>query len=470
MTDYAPGLERIFSIEPVEGRFEPTIEGNLPAALHGSLYLNGPARFRCGELAYRHWLDGDGLVTALHFHQGHVEAVHRFVRSTKHREETEAGRALFRTFGTAFAGDRLGRGMGLEGPINVSAHAWAGTLLAFGEQSLPWELDPETLETRGEYRFGGRLNPVSPLSAHPAIDAATGEMWNFGISYAAREPVLHLYRFRNGLLEDRHRVRIPYPCTMHSFSLSPSYAIFHLSPYLLDVQGLLAQGRSVVDSLTWEAERGAELKIVRREGGEVVATLPLPGRYCLHLGNCFERHGHLVVDLLELDRPVYDQYQILPDLFTSVPPGRPVRLTIDTESWEILSRQEHPYAATPDFPAWDPRRAHQPTDDLWVLGLSKSGQPGRKFFDEIVHLTWKDGGTHQVHHAPEGCYYGGEPAFLPDPENADGGWVICQEFDPSGPTADFVMFDAFDVGRGAVARVRLPHAIPPGFHASWAAE
>jgi all-trans-8'-apo-beta-carotenal 15,15'-oxygenase len=469
VTDLAPGLERIFDCDPAEGRCEPTVEGELPGALRGTCYLNGPALFRRGDLAYRHWLDGDGLVTALHFHAGRVEAVHRFVGSTKHREEEAAGKPLFRTFGTAFPGDRMGRGMGLEGPINVSAHAWAGTLLAFGEQSLPWELDPETLETRGEYRFGGRLNPVSPLSAHPAIDPATGEMWNFGISYAAREPVLHLYRFRGGLLEERYRVPIPYPCTVHDFGLSPTWAIFHLSPYLMDVKGLLAEGRSVVDSLSWEPERGAVLKIVRREGGEVAATLPLPGRYVLHLGNAFEEEGRLVVDLMELDRPVYDQYHVIPDLFTDVAPGRPVRLTIDTASWEIVNRREIAYDRTPDFPAWDPRRTGRRADDLWVLGMSKSGQPGRKFFDELAHLDWTTGHAAGIYRAPAGRYLGGEPAFLPDPDDPAAGWVICQEIDPAGPTTDFVLFDAFAVERGPIARIRLPRAIPPAFHASFVA-
>lgn len=468
MTDHAPGLERVFAIEPVEGRFEPEVEGTIPAALSGSYYLNGPALFRCGEAAYRHWLDGDGLVTALHFEGGHVEVVHRYVGSTKHTEEEAAGRALFRTFGTAFEGDRLGRGMGLEGPINVSVHPWAGTLLAFGEQSLPWELDPETLETRGEYRFGGRLNPISPLSAHPSIDRETGEMFNFGISYASREPVLHLYRFRDGLLESRHRVALPYPCTIHDFGLSHRYAVFFLSPYLMNVQGLLAGGQAVIDTLSWEPERGSFLKIVEREGGAVVATVPLPGRYCLHLANCFERGGTLVVDLLELDRPVYGEYQVIPDLFQDVAPGRPVRLTLDTESWEVLDRRELDYPYTPDFPAWDPRLATAECDDCWVLGISKSGRPGRKFFDELAHLTWKEGGAIETWKPAPGRYLGGEPIFLPDPGHEGLGWVICQEIDPEVPRTDFLLFEAFAIEKGPLARIRLPHAIPPGFHASFA--
>jgi len=38
----------------------------------------------------------------------------------------------------------------LEPPVNVSVYPFAGSLLAFGEQTLPYELDPVTLETRGD--------------------------------------------------------------------------------------------------------------------------------------------------------------------------------------------------------------------------------------------------------------------------------------------------------------------------------
>ena len=43
------------------------VVGAVPPWLRGSYYLNGPARFSRGDLRYQHWLDGDGMVCALHF-------------------------------------------------------------------------------------------------------------------------------------------------------------------------------------------------------------------------------------------------------------------------------------------------------------------------------------------------------------------------------------------------------------------
>ncbi len=183
--DHAPGLERAFASVPEERSGEPLkVEGKIPAFLRGTYFLNGPARFHRGEVRYQHWLDGDGMVCALRFQDGRALLTNRFVRCTKWVEEEAAGRALYRTFGTAFPGDRLVRGIALESPVNVSLYPYAGTLLALGEQGLPWELDPETLETRGLYNFGGALNPVSPFAAHPKIDPETGELFNFGISFS----------------------------------------------------------------------------------------------------------------------------------------------------------------------------------------------------------------------------------------------------------------------------------------------
>ena len=39
-----------------------TVEGRFPAALHGSLYRNGPARHQIGGLRYHHLFDGDGMI------------------------------------------------------------------------------------------------------------------------------------------------------------------------------------------------------------------------------------------------------------------------------------------------------------------------------------------------------------------------------------------------------------------------
>ena len=447
----------------------------MPDYIRGSYYVNGPAGRGRGEVRYRHWLDGDGMVAALHFSADGVGFVSRYVRGTKYTAEEEAGRALFRAFGTRFEGDQLKRGIGLESPVNVSVWAWNETLLAFGEQGLPWELDPETLETRGEYTFNGRLNAISPLSAHPNFDYQTGEMFNFGISFSARHPALNLYRFGgDGELAFRKRLPLEFPCSVHDFGLGPSCAVFYLSPYILDVEALMRRDETLMESLHWEPERGSRLLLASRENGEQIASIALGSSYCLHLANCFEEDGLLIVDVIELERPVYDQYDV-PDLFTEVRRAQPKRYVVDpsprrgangTYVGKVVEERSLDYRKMCDFPAIDPRRAARTYRDFWVLGISATEHPGRKFFDQVVHCDWQTGKT-EVYRAPAHCYFGGEPIFLGDPQDERRGSVICQQFDAEHESMDFLLFDAFDVARGPVAVLPLREPIHLGFHASF---
>jgi carotenoid cleavage dioxygenase-like enzyme len=56
-------------------------------------------------------------------------------------------------------------------------------LLALKEDSPPYALDPNTLETLGLYTFGGQLKSRT-FSAHPKFDPETGEMVVFGYVFS----------------------------------------------------------------------------------------------------------------------------------------------------------------------------------------------------------------------------------------------------------------------------------------------
>ncbi len=467
LKNHAPLIERAFANTPVEGDERLVVQGALPAYVRGSYYVNGPARFERGDDRYDHWLDGDGMVCALHFADDGVRFVNRFVRSTKLIAEDEAGRFTFRAFGTAFEGDQLKRNLGLESPVNVGVWPWRDTLLAFGEQGLPYELDPATLETRGEYNFERQLNAVSPLSAHPCFDQDSGEMFNFGISFSARRPSLTLYRFgADNRLIYRKRMPLPYSCSVHDFSLSQRYAIFYLSPHLLDIDVFLRGGLPLSAALRWAPEEGTRLLIVDRETGVAVADLPFGNRYCLHLIDCFEKGNRLMVDLIEMDEPVYDQYTV-PNLFPEARPAHPMRYQIDVEGARLVDAETLDYSRMCDFPHIDPRRAGRGCHRFWVLGISASAKPGRKFFDELVCLDWDQGGVAGLWRADKHCYLGNEPVFVPDPNNEDQGAIIVQRYDAKADTSTFLVFDANDISAGPVAKLPLGRAIPPLFHATF---
>lgn len=471
MIDFAPGLETAFGSPPAEFGPRPVeVEGALPAFLRGSLYLVGPARFERGGLRYRHWLDGDGMVVALHLGGGTPQAAARYVRTEKWMEEEAAGRAIYRTFGTAFAGDRLRRGRALASPANVSVQPFAGRLLVFGEQGLPYELDSRDLATRGRFDFGC-LNEATPFAAHPAIDPESGEMVNFGVSFAAERPLLHLFHLdRAGALTGRSRIELPHPYSVHDFSLTRRFAVFVLSPYLLDVASMLEGGATVAQSLRWRPELGTRLALVDRTSGELAASIPIGEGYCLHQVNACDDGETLIVDLLELEEPVYPDYDGLPELFVRVRPAHVVRLRVELASGRLVERRAVNTGLAADFPVVDPQRAGSPTDVFWMLAISDTGRPGRKFFDRLQRFDWRRGGVADQYAAPPPRYLGGEPVFVPEKSGGDAGVILCPELDVERRQSAFVVLDALDLGRGPLARLVLPSPVHLGFHAAFAAD
>ncbi len=462
--DLAPFLERAFFFDAVEDSYRITgIQGDVPAAVRGTYYVNGPARFTRAGMQYKHWLDGDGMVCAARFDDAGVTFTNRFVRTAKLRDEEAAGRFLYRGFGTAFADDRLRRNVMLEPPVNVSAYPFAGVLLAFGEQSLPYELDPVTLETRGEYDFHGKLNGLSPFAAHAKFDPANGHMLNFGISYAADHPVVNIYEFAPDaslIRRRRHPIRMPH--SNHDFGFTANWTCFFLSPLLMNFPKFWNERVSVMESLTWEPEKGSRILLVPRQARDAAAIeVPAGCGYCLHLINCFETEGHLVMDILELEAPVYPEYQPVPDLFPTVTPCRPTRYVVDLANGQLAERRVMAYDCAPDFPNIDPRLPGQAYSDFWMLGISHSGKPGRKFFDQLAHGSWKKGEVHDLYQTEPGVYLGGEPNYV-------NGYILVEQLDARSREASLLLFDARQVANGPVTRLPLRHPIHLGFHTSFA--
>jgi all-trans-8'-apo-beta-carotenal 15,15'-oxygenase len=469
--DFCPGIEKWLLFEAVEDSHEVVpSEGRVPDWVRGSYYLNGPARFFRGELAYRHWLDGDGMVRALHFQPSGIQFVSRFVSTRKRQIEEEAGRAVFRTFGTSFPGDRLRRNVMLEPPVNVSVYTLGARLLAFAEQSIPYQLDPSTLETLGEFDFGGRLNEVTPFAAHAKLDPESGRLVNFGISFSSTNPVLYLYEFDpDGTLAGRRRFPVRAPHTNHDFAISRRHAAFFLSPLEMNFERFWTGGASVMESLQWRPEKGSYILVVPRVGQDSQAfSLNLEGGHCLHLINAHEAGNDLVLDLVEYEEPIYPEYQPVPDFYQDISPGRPVRYRIDLQTQRPVERIEMRYDRSPDFPSVDPRLVSRQYDDFWMLGLSKAGRKGRKFFDELVHCRWSQPEP-DIYRAPEGRYFGGEPILIPraGESAAGGGLILIQEFDSQADRMDFLLFEGRKVQAGPIARLPLRHKTHPGFHASY---
>ena len=357
------------------------VDGRLPPLPDGTWYLNGPGCFQRGGQWYRHWLDGDGLVQSIVFDRGSVSFASRFVRTRKYSDEMQAGHPRYRTFGTAFPGDRLNaRGTGLESPANVAIVNYAGRLLALGEQGEPWVIDGETLATAGSWSMNGALTPVTPFAAHAKVDPCSGELFNFGVSFARHRPELNVFKFdRDGVQVFRSRTSLHCSSSIHDFALAPSYAVFYVSPYVLDMSAIAA-GATVLDALAWNQHLGSRIIVVSRATGAQVCSIPIEGRYSLHTINCAETDGLVVFDVVEMPAPIYDAYAA-PGLFARPIEAVPVRFRIDPAPGVITSREELASDCAPEFAVVEAGTCSRECTRFWALGLSNARSDGSKFFD-----------------------------------------------------------------------------------------
>ncbi len=145
-----------------------------------------------------------------------------------------------------------------------------------------------------------------------------------------------------------------------------------------------------------------------------------------------------------------------------------MRFVVDLAAGSLVERTASLYRGAPDFPAIDPRRYGQRTDDFWMLGISKTGQAGRKFFDQLVHADLAEPEKQEIWQAPPGSYLAGEPAFLPDPAGERSGSVLVPRYDAVRHATDFLLFDAFDLAAGPQAVLTPEEPLHLAFHAVFA--
>ncbi len=235
------------------------VEGEMPRELNGALYRIGPnPQFPPLDNSH-HWFLGDGMVHALFIENGRVSYRNRWVRTHQFNEERVAGRRLY---GASFAPDSgdpsvAGKKRNVAN-TNIVPHA--GKLFAIDEASSPVAVDPRTLETKGPWTFNGDYR--GPMTAHPKIDAGTGEMFFFG--YMAGGPGSAEIAFNvvdaKGHLTQSETFTAPYAAMVHDFAITDEHVIFPLFPATIDIPRIMKGGPVIA----WDPDKGSHIGIMAR--------------------------------------------------------------------------------------------------------------------------------------------------------------------------------------------------------------
>jgi carotenoid cleavage dioxygenase len=455
----------------LEGGFAPihmecdapdlVVEGEVPRELNGVFYRNGPNAQFAPRGDY-HLFAGDGMIHGFYIRNGQVAYKNRWVRTVKWTREHEAGGALFSAF-NPMDSDESVRGMETDGLANTNVVWHGGKLLALEEAHAPFELDPYTLESKGSWRYDGKLE--GPMTAHPKIDCETGEMLMFG--YNAKGLISEDMAFHvvdgDGNLTRSEWFKAPYASMVHDFMITRDHVIFPIMPLTGSMERAM-QGGPVY---AWEPDKGVHIGIMPRNGSvDELRWFKGDPSFVFHPMNAHSDGNMVTCDVCEFEEaplvPAPDGTPGDPD--KAVP--RLTRWTFDLGSNTDDYSSERLDDLACEFPRLDERFTGLGyRHGYFACDLKPEFQVGA--FNGIGHVDHATGKI-DVYAVGQACATN-EPIFVPRTEDsAEGdGFLLANVYDAERKASHLVILDAQNVSAGPLAKAYLDHRVPFGFHGNW---
>ncbi|NIP14061.1 MAG: lignostilbene alpha-beta-dioxygenase [Pseudomonadales bacterium] len=440
------------------------IEGAIPADLIGTFMRNGPGRQKIGGKPFGHWFDGDGMISQFTFTESKAHFRNRYVRTPKYVEETEAQKILYRGFGTQIPGGWTKNIFKWPAnPANTSIIYHGGRLLALNEGGRPWELEPGSLETVGEFDYDGALAGKA-FSAHGKVHPQTGDYFNFGAGTTGtikKAPCLNLYRINpQGRMAKMSQLPLQTFPFCHDFALAGRHAVYFINSIVFAGMGGFFLGRhSMSDGVRFDDDIPMRIIVVDLDTLEVVREYETEPGAIIHFGNAFENGDELVVDAMFQDN--FEVNATLADVFN--PSGRfgggyynryRLNLADGSMSCDRVSECEA------EFPVFNPAKAGQPHSVTWTACSVENG--ANSFFNGFQRVTFD--GEADVVTLPAGCY-GSEPMFAPaeGATREDDGYLLDVVYDGYSHRSELQIYRADDVN-DRVCTLHLSHHLPHQFH------
>ena len=428
---------------PVDGDFEATgdeltVEGTIPPELEGVYVRNGP---NPGEHPSGHWFLGDGMVHGVWLGRGGASAYRaRYVQTPILGAPPE----------------RVGPPNGSNHQANTSVVWHGGRLLTLSEIGLPYEVSPTDLATVGTHDFGGALE--GPMTAHPKIDPATGELVFFG--YHLLESTVHLHFIDPAGMQTRTEiVPVPAPSMMHDFQLTATHVVLMDFPVIFDID-LAIKGEAL--PFSWQPKNGARIGVMPRNGtADDIQWYETDLGYVFHTYNAW--NDPMNPDVIYLDAVYYpEMWAMGANDFEN--DGVSVRYTIDTSAGTVT--RETFEERQLEFPQIDPRRRGLEHRYGYGVGVSKRPPDGAVGpADTIVKLDHQGS---MSEYTLDGMQLD-ELTFVPASADSgeDEGWLMSYAYVPGSDVSRLVIFDATNISAGPVGTVGLPQRVPFGFHGTW---
>ena len=425
------------------------LHGRAPQGLAGTLYRNGPARFRRGGTASGHWFDGDGMIRAWGVNDGKATLAARFVDTPKRRLEEKLGGMVQPGFGTQSRPGSRVTSADDTNAANTSVIAAGGRLLALWEAGSAFAVDPDTLATRGPEVFRSDLGGM-PFLAHPRMEP-DGRIWNLGLAGKAA----FVWRLSAaGKLEAGQTIALPMGSYIHDFTATARHLVIVLQPWVQDHMAL-----PYVESLSWKPELGSKVLVVDKDDLSRRRLYELPPFAFYHLGDAWEeKDGTIRFDgCFEAD-PGFGQGAARALVEGRYLPSPPARLTM------VALRPDgradmHAAGIDAEFPRSEPQLAGLPRSRTVHVG---GYLPGRPFATKIGVWDWRTG-KHDAHD------FGARQLveeFVPVPGSTCP-LLMGTTLNLDTQRSELHIFDARRVAAGPLASWSAAMALPVSFHGNW---
>ncbi len=450
------------------------VEGEIPAALQGTLFRNGPGLLEVNGQRLHHPFDGDGMICAIAFNNGRAHFRNRFVRTEGFLREQKEGKILYRgVFGTQKPGGWLANAFDfqLKNIANTNVIYWGGKLLALWEAAEPHRLDPKTLETIGKDYLDGVLEEGNAFAAHPRIDPSCEQdngapsLVNFAVKPGLSSTIT-IYEFNPaGKLLRRQSRSIPGFAFIHDFAITPNYYLFFQNPVSFNPIPFVLGLRGAGECVKFEPDKPTRIVVIPRHSQAPMQLLETQSGFVFHHANAFEQDGEICIDSI--------CYEGFPEVepgsdfravdFDALAPGQLWRFTLNLSEQTVQHRLLEERCC--EFPYVHPNHVGRPYRYLFMGAAHR--ERGNAPLQAILKLDVTTGEEQVWSAAPKG--YVSEPIFVPRPDGSgeDDGWVMTLVYDASKHRSDVVILDGRDLNRGPVARLHLKHHIPYGLHGNW---
>jgi carotenoid cleavage dioxygenase-like enzyme len=433
--------------------YDCEVWGQIPTDIHGTFY-----RMQC-DFDYRppknEWLtgfNGDGHISRFRFRDGSVDFKGRFIRTARLMAERKERKRLFGVYRNPYTDDPSVAHIN-RSAANTHTYWHGGKLFVLKEDSLPYYVDPHTLETLGDWDFHGKYT-AKTMSAHPKIDPLTGEMIAYG--YEAKGILtkdIAVYTMNPaGRVTKEVWLQSPYLGIIHDIAITQKHVIIPVIARTTSLERL----KSGEPMWEWDGSLPTMVGILPRDGeAKDVRWFKGPSRNTLHFLNATDR-GNTVTMELPTSSGERDASQIR-------------RWTFDLDS-KSDAFQEDVVSTTPGFlPRMDDRYLSLDYRYAFISSRvpSTSADPKASPSQVVQRLDVRTGEIKQC--AIEGKVALQESCFVPraDSKNEGDGYVmtIASNFDTM--SSDMIITDAQHLEDGVVATVKLPFRLRSGTHTNW---